>query len=636
VLSTALFMLMQFYDPAVIREHIETKLYDLRLYIRGLVVSPEPPGDIMIVTVDEKSIAQVGRWPWSRAVTAKLVDAVAAGEPRVIGVDILFSEAEGAKPDRALADAFARAGNVVLATGFLVGGGEEDFERPEADYLWDHAFMKVVSTEAFDWKQWVVKPANVLIPIERIAREATLGSVYMQPDLDGVLRWEILYMLYEDDFYGSLSLQVAREALGVPLDEMELLAGRGVRLGDRIVPTDLSGRMLVNYRGGEGSIRYIPAVDVMEGAVPPETFTDKIVFIGTSAVATYDQKVTPLSSNLPGVEKNATVTKNIIDQSYIRKSPGVIEMVITVVTAFILSFLLQRLNAIRGTLLALSLITLYFLFGVYFFTKKLVWINLLYPTMNMFAIFIVQTTTKFFLEERKARDIRKMFSSYVSPTVVEALIGNPELAKLGGHRRTVTIMFSDIAGFTSLSENRDPEEVVALLNEYFTAMTDAIFRWQGTFDKIVGDEIMAFWGAPLEQPNHAELTVRCTLDMLNTLLRLQLKWQAEGKPVISCGFGINTGEVLVGNIGALDKKMDYTVIGDTVNAAARVEALTRQYNAKILVTEFTAVHVRKLIDEKRLGHVDLVYRDSVKVKGKEIPLGIYELIDTEVMPQLLK
>jgi adenylate cyclase len=243
----------------------------------------------------------------------------------------------------------------------------------------------------------------------------------------------------------------------------------------------------------------------------------------------------------------------------------------------------------------------------------------------MITISVVVTTAKYLFEEKKAREIRAMFSSYVSPKIVEELINNPEKAKLGGERKDVTILFSDIIGFTTLSERKPPEEVIDLLNEYFKEMTDIIFKWDGTLDKFVGDEIMAFWGAPVDQPNHAELAVRCALNMTDRLSELQKKWTKEGKEILDCGIGINTGEVIIGNIGATGKKMDYTVMGDHVNLAARVEKLTREYNAKIIVTEFTIGHLDALIKEGLFGHYQLQERDNVRVKGKEKEVKIFEL-----------
>jgi adenylate cyclase len=236
--------------------------------------------------------------------------------------------------------------------------------------------------------------------------------------------------------------------------------------------------------------------------------------------------------------------------------------------------------------------------------------------------------TKYFFEEKKSREIRAMFSSYVSPKIVAELINNPEKAKLGGERKTVTILFADIIGFTSLSEQKQPEEVVEILNEYFKEMTDIIFRWDGTLDKFVGVEIMAFWGAPIDQPNHAELAVRCALNMEAKLRDLQYKWKLEDKCGLDCGIGINTGEVIIGNIGAAGKKMDYTVIGDNVNLAARVEKLTRTYNTKIIVTEFTIRHIDEVLGKGSVGHLQVKELDIVKVKGKEKEVKIFELKGT--------
>ncbi len=221
--------------------------------------------------------------------------------------------------------------------------------------------------------------------------------------------------------------------------------------------------------------------------------------------------------------------------------------------------------------------------------------------------------------------IRSMFSSYVSPKVVEELLADPEKAKLGAQRKNVTILFADLVGFTGLAEKLDPEEVVALLNDFFKAMTDIIFKWDGTFDKIVGDEIMAFWGAPVEVPNHAELAVRCALHMTKAMQELRKKWEDAGRTTLECGIGLDTGEVLVGNIGAEGRKMDYTIIGDPVNTAARVERLTRQYQANILLTEPTFKHIEPLVESGDIRRVQVIERGFVKVKGKDNDVHIYEL-----------
>jgi adenylate cyclase len=496
-ICTAVFVMLQFFDPDSIREHVESKTYDLRLYLRNLIKKPSPPEDILIVTVDERSIAEVGRWPWSRDTMGRLVDRISEGSPTVIAIDILFTEKEQEHTDAVLADSLGRAGNVVLATGFLVTPeGTEKHETTAVDYLWDHAFMKVISTKEIDWKQWTVeidwkqwtvKPEGVLAPLEEFAMGSTLGSVYAQPDRDGVLRWDVLYLFFDEDFYPSLPLQAARTHMGVKQEDMVLVGGSGVKLEAKLISTDLSGRVLVNYRGREGSFNYVPAVDVLEGKIDPSVFAGKVVFLGTSAIATYDQKVTPFSANMPGVEKNATVAHNIINNNFLTKSPGILEVVAILVTALFLTAFLYRLRALQGAALSFGLMALYIFISFCFLVYQDTWINLIYPLLNMVSITTLQSTAKYFFEERKARQIRKMFSSYVSPSIVEALINNPGLARVGGVKKEITVLFSDIAGFTTLSEKLPPEEVVSLLNEYFKAMTDVIFHWEGTFDKIVGD-----------------------------------------------------------------------------------------------------------------------------------------------------
>src|SRR4030043_2221483 len=273
---------------------------------------------------------------------------------------------------------------------------------------------------------------------------------------------------------------------------------------------------------------------------------------------------------MPGVEKNANVVENIILNNFLIRSPGILELMVIVMTGVLLGVLIPRLKAIPGVAISIGSIVFYILLSFYLLTYKDIWINLIYPVSNMFVIFIALTGAKYFFEEKKAKEIRSMFSSYVSPKIVEVLINNPEKAKLGGVRKDVTVLFADIIGFTTLSERKSPEEVVGLLNEYFNEMTNIIFKWDGTLDKFVGDEIMAFWGAPADQPNHAELAVRCALDMAHKLSEMQDKWKREGEEGLDCGIGINTGEVIIGNIGAIGKKMDYTVMGDHVNLAARV------------------------------------------------------------------
>ena len=624
---TLLFVFLQIFDPAIIREQLESKTYDLRLKLRNLIRQQSPASYIVIVAINDKSIEEIGRWPWGRDIMAALINNISAARPKVIGVDILFTEKERPETDEKLAEAINKAGNVALATAFEVPQGEKALTPPKdvPDFLWDSAFMEVKSQKGIKWKDFAVKAEKVKPSLPEISAVAALGHVYALPDMDGSQRWEILSLFYAGDCYPQFSLQIARIALGIPMKGMVLYGGSGIGLGNAFISTDLYGRAGINYRGKEHSFEYFSASDIIKSKIPLAALRNKIVLVGTSALATYDQKVTPFSANMPGVEKNANVVENILLNNFIRKSPGVMELVVIIFTGIFMGLTLPGLKAVPGASLALGFILLYIAACCYLLIYQNLWANLLYPVANMFGIFTLVTVTKFFQEEKKSKEIRQMFSSYVSPKIVKELIENPGKARLGGERRVVTILFSDIIGFTSLSERRQPEEVVNLLNEYLREMTDIIFRWDGTLDKFVGDEIMALWGAPVEQPNHAELALRCALAMSEKLDELQIIWKGRGAEVLDAGIGINTGEVLIGNIGAPGKKMDYTAIGDHVNLAARVETLTRQYGTRILITENTYNYAEPIIKKGLFGHLEFRELAYVKVKGKEKEVKIFEL-----------
>jgi adenylate cyclase len=627
LLLTLLFLILQLIDPPIVSQQLESKTYDLRLRLRNAVKGQPPPKDIVIVAIDDKSIAEIGRWPWGRDVMAELVHKISSAGPKVIGVDIMFTERERPATDAKLALAIKEAGNVVLATAFDIPQGTKVLApaKEAPDFLWDSAFMEIRSQKGIKWKDFAFKAEKVMPSLTEISTAATLGHVYTLPDMDGVQRWEILSLMYGDDCYPQFSLQIARLTLGLAMKNMVLYGGSGIGLGNAFISTDLYGRVGINYRGKEHSFDYISASDIIRGRTPLDALTNKIVLVGTSALATYDQKVTPFSANMPGVEKNANVVENILLNNFIRKSPGVMELAVIIFTGVFLGLTLPKLKAVSSALLATGFIVLYVLACCYLLIYHNLWANLLYPVTNMFGIFVTLTVIRFFHEEKKAKEIRQMFSSYVSPKIVKELIENPDKTGLGGERRTVTVLFSDIIGFTSLSEKRQPEEVVSLLNEYFQEMAEIIFKWDGTLDKFVGDEIMALWGAPIEQADHAELALRCALDMSDKLTELQEAWRQRGVDVLDVGIGINSGEVLIGNIGAPGKKMDYTVIGDQVNLAARVEKLTRQYGTRILITGNTFEYVEPLLKKGTLGHFTLEELACVKVKGKEEEVRILAL-----------
>jgi len=603
-------------------EGLEGKLYDYRFKLRGSI---QPLKDIVIAAIDEKSIERLGRWPWSREKIAKLVKILSEGEAEVILIDTILSEREDNDP--LLGKAIREAGNVLLPIVFEF---DKNSKRPDDDLLLNHALKSIAHPKRF--KQYSpISAKKALLPVPQLIKEAmALGHANMFPDPDGTLRWEAMVIEYNGYLYPSIDLQAASIFLGIPPEKVVLEATEGIRLGEkRYIPTDPYGRSLIPYYGPIYTFKHYSISDILEGRIDPKQFQGKIVLIGATAVGIYDLRVTPYTAAMPGIEKHASVIGSIIENRLLKPLPSSIHLAFLLLSGFFFTLFLIRLKALGALLLTGSSLLLIMGTAYYLFVQKGVWFQMAYPSNNILLIFIIVTAYNYAVEERYARKIRAMFSNYATERVVDALIKNPGMAKLGGERREMTVLFSDIRGFTSFSEKHTPEEVVAILNEYLGTMTNVIFRWEGTLDKFVGDEIVAFWGAPMKQENHAEMAVRCALDMVRTLQGLQKKWQSEGKPILDSGIGINTGEVLVGNIGAEGKKMDYTVIGDHVNLGARVESLTRLYDTHILITEFTLDKIRDLIMTRRLGHLSLIGKEKVKVKGREERVKIYEIHSIE-------
>lgn len=660
---------------------LELKSLDFRFRLRNAHHSSSPETNVSIIAIDEKSINEIGRWPWSRATMARLLDLLAQGSPRVIAFDILFSEPETsellksirllkgkysahippdpqsldilkaleeeADPDVRFGEAIERAGTVILPVAVLVPVGYQSGRNQgalETDSFFRSSTFGMVKQINIAKTFFPIEAETIIPPIATVAKKArALGHVYYQPDRDGVLRWEYLVLKYGEDYYPTLSLQAARVALGIRREEMKLWLGEAVELGGIRIPTDERGRMLINYLGREGSFPTFSATDILHRRISSDLFKDKIVLIGTTALGTYDLKVTPLSANMPGTEKNATVIENILGRRFLFRTESMkfFDVLFIILFGVGLCLVLPRVRALYGAALAISLLTGYILLAQYLFEERGLWINLLYPASTILFTYSSITIIHFMTEERRGREMRNIFSSYVSPKVVAELVKDPDKARLSGERKELTVLFSDIKGFTSFSEKHPPEEVIAILNEYMSSMTDIIFRWDGTLDKFVGDAILVFWGAPVNQPDHAEMAVRCALNMRERLSRLQEKWRNEGREPLDAGIGINTGEMVVGNMGAQGKKMDYTVIGDHVNLGSRIESLTRRYNCNILISEFTYKHIKDLVvanedelgqidnigtsEKQRLGHVAIRDLDSVKIKGREQPVLIYEV-----------
>src|SRR5512135_3206243 len=577
-------VLLLYYTQNSFLEAFEAKTYDLRFKdLRG----PIPPSpNIAIIAIDEKSIAELGRFPWSRDNYARLLDRLAAAKTKAVMFDVFFPERESAAHDQQFAAAIKRAGNVVLAVAF--------------DY---------------DKKGQVASITRSLPEIERGA--VGVGHINQQPDDDGVIRRNPLLIEYGGKQIPSLGLMAAMMAL----DEPKFVADDfDIAIGKRHIPVDGENRMWLNYVGGPGIYPRYSFVDVLNGRIPAEELKDKILFLGATALGIYDMRVTPFHGNTPGVELHATIADNIISERYIRQGglEALIDMAFIILLGAVAYWMTTHMHLSKG-IPATSVLVIGYLWFTYYMFAAGHWINMIYPTLSAVVAVLVGGGFRYLVLERDAREMRSMFSSYLSPKLVARLEKDPDAAKIGGDNKEVTVLFTDIKGFTTFSESHPPQEVVSRLNGYLGAMVQVIEQHDGTIDKFIGDGIMAYWGAPLTQPDHAKLAIECIKAINEQMEMLRAQWRAEGLEPFSIRGGLQSGEVVAGNVGLAGKKMEYTVIGDTVNQAARLEGTAKYYGVAYLVGEETC---RKTRDIYRFREVD-----KIRVVGKHLPVTIYEPLE---------
>ncbi len=466
----------------------------------------------------------------------------------------------------------------------------------------------------------VPRAEGILLPIDKfIDASHGFGFVNFHPDIDGGLRWENMAIEFLDRFYPPIGVRMLQEYYDLGFEDLAIIKGEGIRLGDIDIPTDEKGRMLVNYYGPFGSITYYSIVDIIEGNFPPGAFLDKIVLVGGAATGIGDVWLTPFDPSLPGVEKHATVISNILQGDFIKRPPSAryLSLFLIVATGLALGFFIPRLPSVLHVLVftAATLVALVFVV-VGMFSSFGTWVNFVYPVGNLMVVSIGVVVYQYFTEEREKRQIKKAFKMYLNDALVEQLAQSHDGLQLGGDEKVLTVLFSDIRNFTSISEGMTPEQLVSLINTYLSLMTRTIMDENGTVDKYIGDAIMAIYGAPVFSEKHPEQACRAALKMMYDLDRIRGEWMERGYPEINIGIGINTGRMVVGNMGSEDR-FDYTVMGDSVNLASRLEGLTKAYGAGIIISEFTEENISGFLAK------DL---DLVRVKGKDKPIRIYELL----------
>ena len=657
-------------------QNVELRTLDFRFTVRGA----RPHDDrIVIVDIDERTLLKLGSYPIPRGAYAQLVDRLHAGGAAVVAFDATFptaannsalaaldslqkdsavfssvilrkkiEEARAASDQDAIfAAAIKNAGNVVLGHVFLDAEraklSDPKLEDAYYDIVWGKSYPQVVPVKTkgqqFDLNQAFLDAGGTFglgvdANIPRLADAAAdYGFININTDPDGTLRHADLIIRYRDkDFFPPLDLEALRVAEKIPdQDIVVYIAENGVeriQFGKRTLLPSRNGRALINYTGPYGSYKHVPMVDVITGEAPAEDFRDKIVLVGATAQAIGDLRNTPFqtsSTTYMGVEVHA----NIIDNLLHNDEPGrtflhrglreeYTDLGFILLFGLVFGVWFSRTKPLYSTISALLALAAFSWFVYFRFASGGSWLSFVVPAGTLVANYAAITSFRMVFEEREKRKIRKTFGQYLSPGVIALIDRDPEkYIRPGGELKELTVMFTDIRGFTSLSEGMPPNELVEWLNEYLSAMTDVLFANFGTLDKYIGDAIMAFWGSPYPQKDHAISACRCGLAMMRKLEELNRKWEKEGKRPAAMGVGVNTGPVNVGNMGS-NKRLSWTVMGDNVNLASRLEGLTKKYKIRMVISEATY----KLVAE----HFVCRDLDRILVSGKRQPVDIYELL----------
>jgi len=643
-------------------QRMENILYDLRL--RTTVVNTVDPR-IVIIDIDEESLAKEGRWPWRRDKLAYLVDMLFDYyNVKLLGFDVVFSEPdtsggvelleklasgplqkdagflstlETIRPQLSYDDMFAKSlENRPVVLGYFTSPKIE--KTPEVGML----PAPLAAADQLPFSPLLYKERSYAGNLPKLQTAAMSGGFFNNPnvDEDGVYRRLPLLINYNHQVYEALSLALFRTLLDKP--EVKFITGEGygknnidshlegLEIEGFHIPVDQSGTLLVPYRGRQGSFPYVSATDVLNGAVDVAKLKDKIVIVGTSAAGLLDLRVAPVQNVYAGVEVHANILSGLLDQTIKSRPSNILGaelaelLLICLVAIIVFPRLPVFLSAVIFSVLLISEIA----FSFYCWTIWNIDTILATPITLLTALYGIQIFFGFFFESQKKKQLGNMFGQYIPPELVEQMSQSDEEFSLKGESREMTVLFSDVRGFTTISEGMEPQELCELINDILTPVTHVIHDHKGTIDKYIGDAIMAFWGAPLHNPQHASYAVRAGLAILQALTTIQQDFKAKGWPEIDIGIGLNTGKMSVGNMGS-QFRIAYTVMGDAVNLGSRLEGLTKQYGVKMIVSENTL-----------LAAPEFTYRelDKVRVKGKHKPIAIYEPLGltADISPEQLQ
>jgi len=646
-LSLALTLLFLLHVGEVINIPIltsmENQAYDARLKI---TLPKDVDKQVVIVDIDEKSLEEIGQWPWNRNILAKINDVLFDHyQVKAIGYDIVFAEEdidEGAK----LLDSMAR-GSLQDDPAFI-----EEYHRVMPSLQHDQRFAEalkdrktvmgfVMDTDTIKGglpkaiteldkntlnKLAIHKAKGYTANLNSLQKSAFSGGFFNNPllDDDGVFRRVPLLQIYENELHESLALALTRAATGSPAIEMVVETNQDsadlflewVTIGEIAIPVDHRSGVLVPYIGKQKSFEYVSATDVLNKRVDKNILNGKITLFGTSAPGLLDLRTIPLEPAYPGVEVHANIIQGILD-GRILHAPGYtkgFEFILITFLGIVLTFSLPMLSALYSTLIILGSIVLLIATNFYAWTSAQLVLPIAAPVLLVVLLFALQMTYGFFVESRGKRQLAHLFGQYVPPELVEEMSLKMEDINLDGEMREMSVLFSDVRGFTTISETLEPKELTDYINAFLTPITKVIHDDRGTIDKYMGDAVMAFWGAPLEDDQHALHALNAAIGIVERMKTLREEFAEKHWPEIYVGVGVNTGHMNVGNKGS-EFRVDYTILGDAVNLGSRLEGLTKVYGVDIITSEFTK-HAVPEYEYREL--------DRVRVKGKDKPVSIFE------------
>jgi len=606
---------------------LDNRLRDFMFVMRGEIPQTD---NVVIIDIDEKSLKKYGQWPWNRELFANLLYDLSDAGVGIVGLDIVFSEEDRSSPhqfknflktkqnlpnyDKTLAFALSQTP--------VIGGYVFSFSK--TDEASSPIIPAIFVKKGLTSKNYLLKPQGIVLNIP-IIQDSMYSSGFFNtiPDEGAMIRKVPLIMEYDEILYPSLALEMLRVYSGVKRVDVVGDVESGVeyvKFGDFKVPTDHTGRLITNFRGGGKTFKYISAADIMSGNFKPEEIQNKFALIGTSALGLFDLRSNAYDSAMAGVEIHANVIDNILKGDYLQKHPDGIQIDIAIIWFIVFLFVLVFSLANSWLMLPIALVSTYILYEVFFmvlFSYGFI-LSLLFPIMAFLFTLISAVGLDYILEARQKEIAKRMLGKKVSPAVMEFLLEHSTEELVASKEIEASIFFSDIRGFTSISEKiGSPDKLIHMLNDYMTPMVDNVVNHHGTIDKFIGDAIMAYWNAPVPVNDHPDEAVKSAIEQIDMLVAVNEVITPVYDVHIDIGIGIHTGIVTAGDMGSQGRS-DYTIIGDNVNLASRMEGLTKQYGAQILISKSTY--------DKLKGSYIIRPIDLVEVKGKQEAVEIFEVI----------